>query len=237
MQNHLAQDFLNLTGATLTPEQSSALEIYAQELQDWNQHYSLTAIRDLEKVRVKHFLDSLSAHLVMRNTRVERVIDVGTGAGFPGIPIKILCPQIHLTLVESVEKKVRFCEHIVKKLSLANVEVIRDRAEILGKQTAHREQYDWAVARAVAQMPILMEYLLPFVRVGGRVLAMKGETGPAEVHAAEQAIKLLGGNFAQVTSVTLPGIVEERYLVVVNKVATTPEKYPRRAGTPSKRPL
>jgi len=237
MQKELAQDFLILTGATLNTQQCAALEIYAQELRDWNQRYSLTAIRDSEKIRVKHLLDSLSAYLVMRNTPIGRVIDVGTGAGFPGLPLKILWPQLQLTLVESVEKKVRFCEHVVGKLSLENVKIVRDRAEILGAQAEYREQYDWAVARAVAQMPILMEYLLPFVRVGGRVLAMKGETGPTEVHSAEKALKLLGGNLDQVTPVVLPGIVEERYLVVIKKVASTPEKYPRRTGIPSKRPL
>jgi 16S rRNA (guanine527-N7)-methyltransferase len=237
MQKELVQDFLILTGATLTTQQSAALEIYAQELQDWNQRYSLTAIRDSEEVRIKHLLDSLSAYLVMRNTPIKRVIDVGTGAGFPGLPLKILWPQLQLTLVESVEKKVRFCEHIVGKLSLKNVEIVHDRAEILGVHTDYRERYDWAVARAVAQMPVLLEYLLPFVRVGGQVLAMKGETGPTEVHSAEKALNLLGGALAQVTPVVLPGIVEERYLVVINKVAATPEKYPRRTGVPSKRPL
>ncbi len=237
MQKELAQDFFNLTGATLTAHQSTALEIYAQELLVWNQRYSLTAIRDLKQVRIKHILDSLSAHLVMRNTPIETVVDVGTGAGFPGIPLKIFWPHLQLTLIESVGKKSRFCEHIVEKLSLENVKIVRDRAEILGAQAEYREQYDWAVARAVAHMPVLMEYLLPFVRVGGRVLAMKGETGPTEVHAAENALRLLGGKLEQITAVVLPGVVEERYLVVINKTASTPEKYPRRAGIPSKRPL
>ncbi|MEN8171489.1 MAG: 16S rRNA (guanine(527)-N(7))-methyltransferase RsmG [Chloroflexota bacterium] len=237
MQKALAQDFLTLTGTTLTEQQSEALAVYAQELRDWNQRYSLTAIRNAEKIRVKHLLDSLSAHLVMMNTPIIRIIDVGTGAGFPGLPLKILWPHLQLTLVESVEKKVRFCQHVVDKLSLENVQIVRDRAEVLGRQDEHREQYDWAVARAVAQMPILMEYLLPFVRVGGRALAMKGDTGPTEVHAAEQAITLLGGRLSQITPVELPGVVEERYLVVIDKVVTTPEKYPRRTGIPSKRPL
>ncbi|MBE9524157.1 MAG: 16S rRNA (guanine(527)-N(7))-methyltransferase RsmG [Chloroflexi bacterium] len=237
MGTELSQDFYNLTGSTLTEQQSMAFDIYAHELQDWNRRYSLTAIRNSEKVRVKHYLDSLSAYLVMCNTPVESVVDVGTGAGFPGLPLKILWPHLQLTLVESVEKKVRFCEHIVDKLSLENVKILRDRAEVLGRQAQHRERYDWAVARAVAHMPVLMEYLLPFVRVGGRALAMKGETGPTEVHSAEQALRLLGGKLEQVTAVELPGVVEERYLVVINKIASTPDKYPRRAGIPSKRPL
>lgn len=233
----LAQELESVVGVTLNPKQASALETYARELIDWNERYSLTAIDDPEKVRVKHFLDSLSAYVAMRNTPVESVIDVGTGAGFPGLPLKILCPQIKLTLVESVTKKVNFCEHIVAKLALDDVEIVRQRAEVLGKNESFREKYDWAVARAVALMPILMEFLLPLVRVGGRVLAMKGESAPAEAHKAERAIGMLGGNLQRLIPVTLPGVVEQRYLVVVDKVATTPEKYPRRVGVPSKRPL
>ncbi|MEA3351010.1 MAG: 16S rRNA (guanine(527)-N(7))-methyltransferase RsmG [Chloroflexota bacterium] len=233
----LIQEFRDLEGNSLTSKQLAAIEIYSRELDDWNERYSLTAIHDPEKVRVKHFLDSLSAYLAMRDTPVGRVVDVGTGAGFPGLPLKILCPQIRLTLVESVAKKVRFCEHIVKTLSLDGVEMVTERAEIVGKDEGFREKFDWAVARAVAQMPILMEYLLPLVRVGGRVLAMKGETGPAEAHAADQAIGMLGGHLQRLIPVTLPGVVERRYLVVVEKVAATPKKYPRRVGVPSKRPL
>ncbi|MBU1660402.1 MAG: 16S rRNA (guanine(527)-N(7))-methyltransferase RsmG, partial [Chloroflexi bacterium] len=187
--------------------------------------------------RVKHFLDSLSAYLAMRGSTMDRVVDVGTGAGFPGLPLKILCPQMKLTLVESVGKKVAFCRHIVDRLNLKNVEVIQARVETLCKQTAYREQYDWALARAVAVMPVLLEYLLPLVQVGGQVLAMKGESAPAETHSAERAAQILGGHLRQLTLVTLPGVVEERYLVVVDKVAATPEKYPRRVGIPSKRPL
>jgi 16S rRNA (guanine527-N7)-methyltransferase len=226
-----------LLDVQLNAWQVSALEAYEGELLTWNQRHNLTAIRDPEKVRIKHFLDSLSAYKVMQGTRIERVVDVGTGAGFPGLPLKILCPRVRLTLVESVGKKAAFCQHIVEKLSLEGVQVIRSRAESVGKQAEHREQYDWALARAVAVMPVLMEYLLPLVRVGGQALAMKGDRGPAETQSAERAIQLLGGHLRQVMPVMLPGVVEERYLVVVDKVATTPEKYPRRVGIPSKRPL
>jgi 16S rRNA (guanine527-N7)-methyltransferase len=151
--------------------------------------------------------------------------------------MKILYPQMQLTLVESVGKKTAFCEHLINRLSLSGVEVIQMRAEELGQQAAHREKYDWALARAVAIMPVLLEYLLPLVKVGGSVLAMKGASGPAEAHAADKAIQLLGGHLRQLVPLTLPGVVEERYLVVVDKVATTPKKYPRRVGIPAKRPL
>lgn len=233
----LSRQLETLTGFSLTPPQINALEIYATELVDWNKRYSLTAIHEPELVRVKHFLDSLSAFSALRNTPVARVVDVGTGAGFPGLPLKILCPQIQLTLVESVEKKARFCEHIIERLGLERVEIVRERAEIIGQNRRFREQFDWAVARAVALMPILMEYLLPLVRVGGHALAMKGESGPAEIHSADNALDLLGGRLQRLIPMTLPGVVEQRYLVVVDKVAATPEKYPRRVGIPTKRPL
>lgn len=233
----LAQEFLTLSGISLNPRQMTALSRYRDELISWNTRYNLTAIRDPEKVRVKHFLDSLSAYLAIRGSPMGSVIDVGTGAGFPGLPLKILCPSIKLTLVESVGKKTAFCSHIVETLGLEGVEVIQTRAESLGQIAEHRERHDWALARAVAVMPVLLEYLLPLVKIGGRVLAMKGASAHAEVHAAERATKLLGGHLRQLMPVTLPGVVEERYLVVVDKIAATPGKYPRRAGIPTKRPL
>jgi 16S rRNA (guanine527-N7)-methyltransferase len=233
----LAQEFQCLTGGTLTSTQLAALEIYNQELTAWNQVHNLTAIREPAQARVKHFLDSLSACLVMKGSQLERVIDVGTGAGFPGLPLKILYPQMHLTLVESIGKKANFCEHMVAKLGLEGVDVIQIRAEELGRLNVHREQYDWALARAVAVMPVLLEYLLPLVKVGGSVLAMKGASGPAETQTAENAARLLGGHLRQLLPLTLPGVAEERYLVVVDKVAATPQKYPRRVGIPAKRPL
>jgi 16S rRNA (guanine527-N7)-methyltransferase len=233
----LAQEFHTLTGGTLSPQQLAALDIYHQELAAWNAVHNLTAIREPEQVRVKHFLDSLSACLVMHGSQLDRVIDIGTGAGFPGLPLKILYPQMQLTLVESIGKKTAFCQHMVARLGLERVEVIQMRAEELGRLGRHREQYDWAIARAVAAMSVLLEYLLPLVRVDGRVLAMKGESGPAEAHTAENATRILGGHLRQLKQLTLPGVVEERYLVVVDKVAATPEKYPRRVGIPAKRPL
>jgi 16S rRNA (guanine527-N7)-methyltransferase len=165
------------------------------------------------------------------------VIDVGTGAGFPGLPLKIICPAINMTLVESVGKKTAFCEHITQTTNLQQVDVLQERAETIASQMEMREKYDWAIARAVAAMPILVEYLLPLIRVGGYALAMKGESGPAEVQTAERAIQILGGRIQQLIPVTLPGVEDERYLVVIEKTAATPERYPRRVGIPAKRPL
>lgn len=221
----------------LSTQQQAAFRCYERELIAWNEIHNLTAIIEPEDIRVKHFLDSLTAIRVLRPSANERLIDVGTGAGFPGIPLKIIFPQIHLTLVESVGKKADFCRHIVDKLHMDSVSVIRERAEDLGQDPSHRESYDWAIARAVAIMPVLAEYLLPLIRIGGQMVALKGETGPAETHAAESALEKLGGKVRLIKKIELPGVVEERYLISVEKVAATPIDFPRRTGIPRKRPL
>lgn len=228
-------------GLTLTDDQCAAFRAYAETLIEWNRRFNLTAITEPEGVQVKHFLDSLTSLTAIRKAhpalRDLRLIDVGTGAGFPGLPLKIACPQIRLTLVEATGKKVMFLEHVVTVLKLDSVTVIKARAEAVGQDPAHREKYDWAVARAVAEMPTLAEYLLPLVKVGGKALALKGESAPAEAQTAEAAIALLGGHLSQLLPVELPGVAETRYLVVLDKVARTPAKYPRRAGVPRKAPL
>jgi 16S rRNA (guanine527-N7)-methyltransferase len=224
-------------GLRLSRTQLSALSLYERELVDWNTRFNLTAIRDPQEIHVKHFLDSLTCLLAFRDASIGRLVDIGTGAGLPGIPIKIVYPKMQLTLVESVGKKAEFCRHVVKVLDLPGVEVVQQRAEILGQDPTYREQYDWAVARAVAVLPVLAEYLLPLVRVGGSMLAMKGESGPAEAHSADRALRVLGGHLRQLVPVTLPGVAEERYLVVIDKVAATPSGYPRKVGKPAKHPL
>jgi 16S rRNA (guanine527-N7)-methyltransferase len=233
----LAQQARRQLGIRLTKHQLQLLAHYERELLDWNARFNLTAIRSSQEIRTKHFLDSLTCLLAMRDTPVERLIDIGSGAGFPGLPLKIIYPNMQVCLVESVGKKAAFCRHVVKTLDLSGVEVVQERAEVLGQSTGHRENYDWAVARAVAILPVLAEYLLPLVRMGGNMLAMKGESGPAEAHVAENAIRLLGGHLRQLVPVTLPGVAEERYLVVVGKTAATPHAYPRRVGVPAKSPL
>lgn len=232
------KDIQTLLGLRLSPRQLAAFERYEQDLLSWNEKFNLTAIRDLEGIRTKHFLDSLSCLLVMRENPPLRLIDIGTGAGFPGIPLKIALPNLaQLTLVESVGKKADFCRHIVDELALDHVDVQTGRAEELGQARSFREHYDWAVARAVAALPVLVEFLLPLVRVGGAILAQKGESGPAEAHASARAIQLLGGRLRTVQKLNLPGVVEDRYLVVVDKIAATPPGYPRRVGLPAKRPI
>jgi len=231
-----AQQARYLLDVQLSNAQISALNRYEHELIDWNQRHNLTAIREPEQIRIKHFLDSLTCLLVVHEP-VGKVIDIGTGAGFPGLPLKIIYPAMQLTLVESVGKKADFCRHIVQKLGLDGVEVLQERAEILGQMASHRQKFDWAVARAVAVMPVLSEYLLPLVRVGGSMLAMKGESAHVEAHSADYAIQILGGHLRKIIPIALPGVVEERHLVIVDKIAATPNMYPRRVGVPSKHPL
>jgi 16S rRNA (guanine527-N7)-methyltransferase len=225
---------------TLRPEHLEAFRCFQEELIAWNECFNLTAITDDTGIQIRHYLDSLSCLLVLQAGErfgSRQIIDVGTGAGFPGIPLKIVCPSIKLTLLEATGKKVRFLQHIVDQLHLEDVTVIHGRAEELGQDPRYRERYDWAVARAVADLPILVEYLLPLVRVGGRALAQKGEGAPAEVQRSEWALKQLGGQIRRLIPVDLRGLSETRYLVVLDKVAATPAKYPRRPGMPSKRPL
>jgi 16S rRNA (guanine527-N7)-methyltransferase len=233
----LAQDARELFDIHLTGRQVMALTTYEKELIEWNQKFNLTAIRDTDSIRTKHFLDSFSCVLAWKASPPNQLIDIGTGAGFPGIPLKILFPNLKLTLVESVGKKARFCRHISGVLGLENVEVIHARAEDLGQKLLHREKYDWAVARAVANLNVLSEYLIPLVRIGGSMLAQKGESGPAEAQSAEKTMELLGGKLRQLIPVHLPGVAEDRYLVIVDKVAATPPRYPRKPGIPAKQPL
>jgi 16S rRNA (guanine527-N7)-methyltransferase len=233
----LGNDVKSLLGLRLTSRQLVMMQKYEQELLSWNARINLTAIRDIETIRSKHFLDSLTCLTALREAPPSSLIDVGTGAGFPGIPLKIVIPGLRLTLVESVAKKAEFCQRVVDTLELDSVQVLTARAEEVGQMPLHRQQYDWAVARAVAAMPVLAEYLLPLVRVGGKILAQKGESGPAEAQAAEYALRVLGGCLYQIYPVHLPGVADERYLIVINKVAATPALYPRRVGLPAKRPL
>ncbi len=226
-----------IAGISLDRNQMRAFTSYLEFLLEWNRRINLTAITDPEEIWIKHFLDSLSCLKAIPAQCDIRVVDVGTGAGFPGIPLKIAVPEIRLTLVEAVGKKAEFCRLLIGHLQLRDVTVLHTRAEEAGCDPDHREQYDWAVARAVARLPVLAEYLLPLVKVGGRALAQKGESGPEEAEAAAGAMELLGGKFEKTLPVELPGIAEKRFLILIGKQTATPSKYPRRSGAPSKKPL
>jgi len=226
-------------GLELTPRQLSQYEIYYRELVDWNKRVNLTAITDYEEVQIKHFLDSLTVTLAWQKAINVgfRLIDVGTGAGIPGIPLKIVFPDIKLVLLEAVAKKAVFLRHIVPKLGLDDVEILVGRAEEVAHQAQYRERFDLVLSRAVALMPTLVELTLPFCAVGGSFIAQKkGDTGE-EIDRASRAISMLGGSLREVKRVDLTEFADERRLVIIDKVSPTPQKYPRRPGIPAKRPL
>lgn len=235
--NALQERVREVLGIRLTPHQMGQFSWYAAELIDWNSRFNLTAITDPDEIEMKHFLDSLTCLLATGTPVAGRVADIGTGAGFPGLPLKIVSPDFPLVLVESTRKKVEFCQHVVSGLQLDRVTVLHARAEEIGQQQKYRGEFDWVLARAVANLPVLVEYMLPLLKIGGKAVAQKGETAPAEAHMAEAALRILGGRVAQLVGVELPKITETRYLVLIEKTGGTPAKYPRRPGMPTKRPL
>ncbi len=225
-------------GLSLNSDQLQAFENYRQTLLEWNQRVNLTGITDPTEIVSKHFLDSLSVYQAMSKIpRPFSLIDVGSGAGFPGLPLKIALPDIRLTLLESTAKKTTFLNHVVEILGLSDVIVLTARAEEAGQHHDHRQRYDVAVARAVAALPILVEYTLPLVKIGGMVILQKGQNPTAEVKAAAQAIGILGGKVQQIMPVTVPNLDAERHFVIIEKKRPTPPLYPRRPGLPAKQPL
>jgi 16S rRNA (guanine527-N7)-methyltransferase len=222
-------------GLALHEGQLAQLEAYAEELRRWNARLNLTAVDDERGIAVRHFLDSLRCALSW-GAPPARLADVGSGAGFPGLPLKVLRPELELTLVESIGKKAEFLRHVARELGLEGVTVLAARAEEVGRDPHQRESHDVVTARAVAELRTLCEYCLPLCRVGGRLLAPKGPQGEAEALAAGRALAELGGSLAAVEDVELPG-EPRRTLVVIDKAAPTPERYPRPNGAPSRRPL
>lgn len=223
-------------GFRLTAEQRAVFQTYYDELTIWNERVNLTAITGSQAVQIKHFLDSLTCLLAFPSGTYLRVIDVGSGAGFPGLPIKIMRPYLRLALLESVGKKADFLRHIVARLALTDVVVLQGRAEDYGQRPEHREQYDVVLARAVAELRVLAELTLPFCRLGGRVIAQKKTGIEEEMQSAVGAIATLGGALHTCLPVNLPD-AEPLQLVVLDKIAPTPARYPRRSGVPEKRPL
>ena len=227
-------------GLHLNPRQLEQFNIYYQELIDWNKRVNLTAITGYEDVQIKHFLDSLTVTLAWQQLITStdfRLIDVGTGAGIPGIPLKILFPSIKLVLLDATAKKAAFLHHIKYKLGLDNIEIVVGRAEEVAHQARYREQFDIVLSRGVAPLPTLVELTLPFCAIGGSFIAQKKGAIDLELSQANKAISLLGGNLREVKRVDLEEFADERWLVIIDKVLPTPHLYPRRPGIPSKRPL
>lgn len=226
-------------GIRLSEDQLEAFQRYYEELIAWNRRVNLTAITDYEEVQVRHFADSLAVLLALEDDRGPglRLIDIGTGAGFPGLPLKVVRPDWRVVLVESTRKKTAFLEHLVGALGLEGVEVVWARAEEVGRDAHYREGFDLATARAVADLAVLVEYALPLVRVSGWFIAQKGRAPEEELEAAGAAMRLLGGRHVGTVAYHLPGVDGPLHLVLVEKVTSTPAKYPRRPGVPEKRPI
>ena len=208
---------------------------YYRLLIEWNEKINLTAITDEDEVAVKHFLDCLSIKALLPDG--ASVADVGTGAGFPGIPLKIANPTVNLTLVDSLNKRTKFLAEAVQKLNLENTEIIWGRAEDVGKDENHREKYDICVSRAVANLTTLCELCLPFVRVGGKLICLKGPKASDEAAEAKRAIKILGGELESISEYEIPDADLKHNAVIIKKISQTPTKYPRKAPKPAKEPL
>lgn len=231
-------DGTSLFGLSLTEAQLATFERYLQELIAWNERVNLTSITEPDEIITKHFLDSLSVYLALQDLPpTVSLIDVGSGAGFPGLPLKIALPQLRLTLLEATGKKTAFLQHLLQSFNLTAVPVVTARAEEAGQQPKHRERYEVAVARAVAGLPVLVEYMLPLVKVGGRVIVQKGQDPTDEVQQAARALRILGGKVQRIMPVTVPDLAAQRHLVIIQKMKTTPKQYPRRSGLPAKTPL
>ena len=219
----------------LNVSQKNKFNKYLELLQEWNNKINLTAITEKEEIELKHFYDSLTISKYIKSG--SSLIDVGTGAGFPGIPLKIKDESIELTLLDSLNKRLIFLEEVEKELELKNVVNIHGRAEDYGKDKKYREKYDYATSRAVARLSVLVEYLLPFVKVGGYCICMKGPNIEEEIKDAEKAIRVLGGEIEKIDNFKLENDDNERNIIIIKKVKNTPKQYPRKAGIPTKEPI
>ena len=222
-------------GIELKEEQLEKFYLYMNILLEWNEKINLTAITNEEEIILKHFVDSLTINKYIEEGK--SIIDVGTGAGFPGIPIKILREDLKVTLLDSLNKRINFLNEVIEKLDLKNIKCIHGRAEEFGKNKNYREKYDFATSRAVANMSTLSEYLIPFVKVGGKVLAMKGDKAEEELEEAKKAIKLLGGKVENIDNFYLPDSDIKRNIIIIKKIEKTERKFPRKPGMPAKEPI
>ena len=227
-------------GIRLSEKQKKQFLTYYKNLVLWNQVMNLTAITDMEEVYTKHFVDSLSFIKAISGQAMpegSRLIDVGTGAGFPGLPLAIVYPDLQVTLMDSLNKRIRFLDDTVEQLGLANIRTVHARAEELARNKQHREQYDLCCSRAVANISTLSEYCLPFIKQGGLFISYKSEKAEEELKESGKAVTILGGKLEDKIRFILPGTDYQRILLLIRKIKATPGKYPRKAGTPSKEPL
>ncbi|WP_066195370.1 16S rRNA (guanine(527)-N(7))-methyltransferase RsmG [Gracilibacillus timonensis] len=231
------QDHLQTKGITITEKQIQQFEQYYQILVEWNEKMNLTAITEKEEVYAKHFYDSVTAAFYFDFTNDLHLCDVGAGAGFPSLPLKILYPHVKVTIVDSLQKRITFLNHLAAQLGLEGVSFYHDRAELFGINDKFRHRFDVVMARAVAKTSVLSELCLPLLRTGGTFIAMKGANASGELAQAQDAIELLGGVVNRVETFSLPANNGERNIVFIDKKRKTPKKYPRKPGVPNKHPL
>ncbi|MCL6605878.1 MAG: 16S rRNA (guanine(527)-N(7))-methyltransferase RsmG [Paenibacillus sp.] len=224
-------------GITLQPSQLEQFEIYFKELVSWNEKMNLTGITERDQVYTKHFYDSISLAFHLNINDIQSLADIGSGAGFPGIPLKICFPHLKLTIVDSLSKRISFLQHVSNELKLTGVELIHGRAEDVARQSAHRDAYDLVTARAVARLSLLNEFCLPFARKDGLFAAMKGSDPSEELAEAKFSLKELRGRLEKVESFSLPIEESARHIILIKKTGVTPAKYPRKAGISAKSPL
>ena len=222
-------------GISLNEEQVKKFYDYMLVLLDWNEKINLTAITDVKEIILKHFVDSITiCKYIPENSKL---LDVGTGAGFPGIPVKIIRDDVTIVLLDSLNKRILFLEDVIEKLKLTNIIAVHGRAEEFGKNKKFRQCFDIVTSRAVANMAVLSEYLLPFVKIDGKAVIMKGSECEEELKDAEKAISVLGGKLKSVDKFFLPSSDIKRSIIVLDKIKNTPSQYPRKAGTPAKKPI
>lgn len=221
----------------LTDRQADQLMRYKELLVEWNEKMNLTAITEDMEVITKHFLDCLTVQSSIDLAQVKSLVDVGTGAGFPGLVLKIAFPNVHITLIDSLNKRLKFLQHVIDELGLTGIECVHGRAEDLGKNKAYREQFEVCASRAVANLAVLSEYTLPFVKKGGYLIALKGQKLDEELAEGEKAITILGGTIDKLVDVVVPYTDLNHRIAKIKKVKETPKKYPRKAGEPTKAPL
>lgn len=223
----------------LTEKQKNQFQLYFEDLIETNKHVNLTRITEEKDVYLKHFYDSITPLFEFGDVFKENMTlcDVGAGAGFPSIPIKIIMPSLKITIVDSLAKRLTFLKGLVEKLGLSDVELVHGRAEDVGQNSKYREKFDLVTARAVANMTVLSEYCLPLVKKDGYFIALKGPKAEDELKTGQKALSVLGGKLIKDKELTLPNSDEERTLVLIKKIKNTPKKYPRQAGTPRKKPI
>jgi len=237
MNHELLKQHIKKLGLSITDHQAEQFLTYETLLVEWNKHMNLTGITESEAIYDKHFADSLTCVLSDKFEDGLKVIDVGTGAGFPGLPLKIFMPSLQVTLLDSLNKRINFLKEVSNETGLDDIEFIHGRAEDFGQDLDFREQYDIVVSRAVAELPVLLEFCTPFLKVGGYFIAQKGKKSELEISEAENALTALNLEVESTIKVNTSDATSDHYLIIIKKIAATDSKYPRRAGKPIKKPL